>query len=228
MNTEKKLDRVRESLREGKPVLLYDFDEREGETDIVYPAETVTYEDIVRLRRDAGGLICTAIHPDAADELGLPYMHDVLDDHPAVEHASDLGYDNRSSFSLWVNHKSTYTGITDKDRAKTSRRLANAVLEAGNEGFEFSDEFRTPGHMAVLRAADGLLDDRQGQTEMSVKLMEMAGLVPAAVICEMMDAKTGEALDKQEARRYSMDNDLVFIEGDELAASEKTVYQPAD
>ncbi|MDY7083187.1 MAG: 3,4-dihydroxy-2-butanone-4-phosphate synthase, partial [Halobacteria archaeon] len=91
----------------------------------------------------------------------------------------------------------------------------DTVMNGGD--FEFSSEFRTPGHMAVLRAAENLLDDRQGQTEMSVELVEEAGLIPAAVICEMLDDDTGEALSKDEARAYAEANDLVFLEGKEFA-----------
>ncbi|MDY6764435.1 MAG: 3,4-dihydroxy-2-butanone-4-phosphate synthase [Halobacteria archaeon] len=206
-----------EDLRKGRPVLIYDFDDREGETDIVYAAESIDYKGIARLRNDAGGLICTAVHPDAAEALGLPFLADALDGHPSVEKEGDLDYDTRSSFSLWVNHKSNYTGVTDKDRAKTARALAEAVKTVmGGGSFNFAEEFRTPGHMAVLRAAEELLDDRRGQTEMSVKLVQEAGLTPAAVVCEMLDGRTGEALSKEQARLYAEKNDLVFLEGKDL------------
>lgn len=233
--TSEKIEKAKKDLRDGKPVLIYDFGDREGETDIVYAAEKVDHESIARLRNDAGGLICVPIHPEAADSLGLPFLSDALEGHPAVEDAGDLEYDTRSSFSLWVNHRSNYTGITDKDRAATARALAEAVRiglpnssessdasDASDErDFEFADEFRTPGHTAVLRAAENLLEDRQGQTEMSVELVQEAGLVPAAVLAEMLDDTTGEALSKHDARKYAEENALVFLEGEELVEYSK-------
>lgn len=210
------MEKALRDLRRGRPVLLYDFDDREGETDLVYAAEKTQPGDVARLRNDAGGLICTAVHPTAAEALGLPFLADAVD-HPAVEDEGDLGYDSRSSFSLWVNHKSNYTGVTDRDRSRTARELADAVetvMEGGN--YDFAREFRTPGHMAVLRAADGLLNDRKGQTEMSVELVGSAGLTPAAVICEMLDGDTGEALSKRDARGYADRHGLTFLEGEDF------------
>lgn len=67
-----------EALKRGDVVLLRDFDDREGETDLVIGAEFVTFEHVWQLRRDAGGLICVAIDPAACSKLGLPYIADVL------------------------------------------------------------------------------------------------------------------------------------------------------
>lgn len=210
------MNKALKDLQEGRPVLIYDFGDREGETDLVYPAENIQPKQISHLRNDGGGLVCTAIHPHAAEKLGLPFLADTIN-HPATEEAGELKYDSRSSFSLWVNHKSNYTGITDKDRAKTARELANAVktvLEGKN--YNFANEFRTPGHTAVLRAADDLTEERQGQTEMSVELTQRAGLTPAAVICEMLDDESGRALSREDAMEYANNHDLAFLEGNDF------------
>jgi len=69
------------------------------------------------MRNDAGGLICVAVADSVADAFGLPFLADALD-HPAVN--DDPEYDDRSSFSLPVNHRETFTGITDEDRAEPS------------------------------------------------------------------------------------------------------------
>jgi len=160
------------ALRDGKPILVHDFDDREDEVDMVYAASEMTPEKVARLRNDAGGLVCAAVHPDAARALGLGYLDEKLaaaGDKRLVD--AELGYDDRSSFAAWVNHRSTRTGITDDDRAKTIRRIADAVetVLAGG-AFDFPSEFRAPGHVAVLRAHDDLLDGRRGHTEMSVAL----------------------------------------------------------
>jgi 3,4-dihydroxy 2-butanone 4-phosphate synthase len=186
-----------EALKRGKVVLLYDFDDREGETDLVIGAEFVTPEHVWQLRRDAGGLICVAIDPVICSNLGLPYIADVLKfaagmaKGPEGENGSkdetktrgfgaieslcerqgDIPYDSRSSFSLRVNHRDTFTGITDIDRALTIKRLAAVARAALNGGsFNFGAEFRSPGHVPLLRAAPGLLAERRGQTELSIVL----------------------------------------------------------
>lgn len=205
------------ALQNGDPVVLYDFDDREGEADLVYPATAVDRHAVARLRNDAGGLICTAIPADAADALGFPFIAEVLDD-PMVEGSGDLDYADRSSFSYWVNHRSTRTGVTDRDRATTANALAAHVERArAGEAVDASEAFRTPGHMAVLRAHHDLLDGRRGHTEMSVALVREAGLTPVATICEMLDDATGDALSRADAEAYAAENGFVFLTGEAIA-----------
>ena len=119
-----------EALRTGKFILLYDFDDRERETDFAIRADAVRPEHILQMRKDGGGLICTAIHPDAAGSSASPLP-------PICSGATtrisgmvgEMPYDrkNHSSFSLWVNHRDTFTGITDRDRALTINAIAEQV-----------------------------------------------------------------------------------------------------
>mgnify|MGYP004444334851 len=214
------IDEALSALKEGKVILLYDFDNREKETDFAILSSAVTPETIRMFRKDGGGLICTAISGAAAQAFGLPFASDALRfAGDIVEKEGDVPYDrrNHSSFSLWVNHRNTYTGVTDRDRALTVISIAGYVKAFENGGVEgkFSDEFRTPGHMALLRAADDLLDKRRGQTELSVALAQMAGVTPAVTICEIM-SDNGFALDKEGAKEYAKEHGLVFIEGQEV------------
>ncbi|AIY89109.1 3,4-dihydroxy-2-butanone-4-phosphate synthase [Geoglobus acetivorans] len=212
-----------DAFREGKPVLIYDFDHREGETDIAIPAVEVRPKDVAMLRRDGGGLICVSIPFRAAEKLGLPFMHEILEASssrfPDLEKLAhfDIKYDSRSSFSLWVNHRDTYTGITDTDRALTIRKIGEAVaaVEKGKE-FDFGAEFRSPGHVAVLKASKGLVFERVGQTELSIAVAEMAGIVPAVTICEMLDERTGKALPKADAIKYAEKHGIPFVGGKEI------------
>ncbi len=214
-------DESLKAFRKGSPVLIYDFDDREGETDIAIPAIHVRPKDVAMMRTDGGGLICVAIHPAAAKKLGLPFMHDVLraasEKMPEIRRvadADDIKYDSRSSFSLWVNHRDTFTGITDVDRALTIRRVGEVVDEVMmGRKVDFGSEFRSPGHVALLRAAENLTYERVGQTELSVALAEMAGIAPAVAICEMLDAETGRALTKEKAMEYAEEHGIPFIDG---------------
>jgi 3,4-dihydroxy 2-butanone 4-phosphate synthase len=214
------LEEALRAFRDGKFILLYDFDDREKETDFAIRADAVTRQHIMWMRKDGGGLICTAVHPEAARRLGLPFARDLLASWQGVERIGEIPYDrkNPSSFSIWVNHRNTFTGITDRDRALTINAIADQVKAAmnGGGGAEFHRIFRTPGHVALLRAAEGLLDVRCGQTELSIALAEMAGITPAITICEMLDDETGYALPREAAIRYAREHSLPFIEGCEV------------
>ena len=213
------IDAAIQALARGEFVLLYDFDNRERETDFAIRSDAVTPAHIRRMRKDGGGLICTAVHPDAAKRLGLPFAHDLLRACSLVEKDGEVPYDrkNHSSFSLWVNHRETYTGITDRDRALTVTAIAEEVKRSLNGGgHDFAAHFRTPGHMALLRAADRLLDERRGQTELSIALAAMADVTPAVTICEMLDDDTGFALSKEGAMEYARKHGLVFVEGQDV------------
>ena len=206
------VERAVAAVGRGEPVLVHDAADREGETDLIYPAGAVTPEAVARLRNNAGGLVCVALSDAVARAFELPYQQDVLDHPAAADH--DLGYDERSSFSLTVNHRDTYTGITDADRALTITRLAEAAADP--DAVAFADEFRAPGHVHLLRAAPDLVADREGHTELALVLAAAAGRPPAMVVCEMLDDETGGALSPAAAREYANRHGLAYVEGSEV------------
>lgn len=199
----------------GDPVLIHDASDRENEVDLVFPARAVTPADVAIMRNDAGGLICVALGHRVAEIFELPFLEDVIDHAAGTE--TTIAYDDRSSFSIPVNHRETYTGITDNDRARTIRALGRAAEDPG--GFDFPGTFDTPGHVHLLRAAPGLLADRQGHTELGLALAGFADLPPAVVVCEMIDDSTGGALSKPSAAEYASDNDLVLLDGETIVAA---------
>ncbi|MCL9813698.1 3,4-dihydroxy-2-butanone-4-phosphate synthase [Natranaeroarchaeum aerophilus] len=215
------VDPVEEAIaafREGQPVCVHDFDDREGETDIIYPAGAVDVDAVEQLRNDAGGLVCVGLSGTVADAASLPFLSDAID-HPASE-TDHLAYGDRSSFSLTVNHRDTFTGITDEDRSLTITEVAEfaAAVENGSplDAEDFASEFRAPGHVHLLRAADGLLDERQGHTELGIALAQAADQPPAAVVCEMLDDDTGRALSTAAAREYAATQGIPFVDGEGL------------
>lgn len=219
IHTDRAKQRVQAAIRAfqaGDPVCLHDFEDREGETDLVYPARAVTPEDVAQLRNDAGGLICVAVSDAVATAADLPYLADVID-HPAVERDT-LAYGDRSSFSFPVNHRDTFTGITDTDRARTITELGNyAAATEAEESSEptFSERFRIPGHVPLLRAAPGLLADRRGHTELGIALAEAAGLPPAVVVCEMLADGDG-AQSVETVKAYARREGLPFLTGPDV------------
>jgi len=213
------IEKAIEALKNGEFILLFDFADREGETDFAIRSDAVTPGDILTMRKDGGGLICTSIHSKAAEKMGLPFASEALLMTHLAEKEGDIPYDkkNHSSFSLWVNHRDTFTGVTDVDRALTANKLAEHVKKAMNGGSsDFVSDFRTPGHMATLRANEKLLDNRRGQTELSIVLAELGGITPCVTICEMLDDETGRALTKEDAIKYAVEKGLVFVGGKEI------------
>ncbi|WP_153952519.1 3,4-dihydroxy-2-butanone-4-phosphate synthase [Halosegnis longus] len=202
------------AYRRGEPILVHDAADREGETDLIYPAHAVDADAVARLRNDAGGLICVALSDAVAEAWSLPFMQEQLDHPAAADH--ELAYDERSSFSLTVNHRDSFTGITDADRALTISRLGESARAP--DTLEFAADFRAPGHVHLLRAAPELLGDRQGHTELAVALAIAADQPPAAVVCEMLDDETGEALSPADARAYADRNGFAYVEGADLIA----------
>ena len=206
-----------QSLKRGEFVLLFDSAGRENEVDMVAAGEFVTPEHVARMRQHAGGLLCISIDNDFASDLGLHYMHDILAE-SSTNKEMIMGlapYGDRPTFSIYVNHYQTYTGITDKDRALTIQEMAK-IHNVDNKKKKFVSSFKTPGHVPLLIASKGLLETRQGHTEMSIYLAKLAGLTPVTAICEMMDAETYTALSIEKAEKYAKQNGIPLIDGKEL------------
>ena len=207
-----------ESLKRGEFVLLFDSAGRENEIDMVVAAELITPEHVARMRQNAGGLLCIALENNFAKSLELQYMHDILSNSSISNKEMIMGlapYGDYPTFSLSVNHYQTYTGITDKDRALTIMEMAN-IYKVDNKQKKFASSFKTPGHVPLLIASEGLLASRQGHTEMSVYLTQIAGLTPVTAICEMMDAETYSALSVDKAEKFGKQNGIPLIDGKEL------------
>jgi 3,4-dihydroxy 2-butanone 4-phosphate synthase len=218
-------------LQKGKFILIYDDDKREGETDLVIASEFASPNSIKTMRKDGGGLIFLMISKEIANKLKLPFLADMyshIDDKYPVLKAlvpNDIPYDAKSSFSLYVNHRETFTGITDIDRSLTMKRFAELVrktekLDDGQATTMFGKEFRSPGHVPICVAAEKLLNSRKGHTELVISMMKMANLVPAGSGCEIM-GDNGKALSKDKARQYAEQHGLVFLEGKQIAEAWK-------
>ncbi len=216
--TNEKIKSAIKSLKCGNFVLIHDSTGRENETDFVMQAEFVKPEHITRMRNDGGGLICISIDNEISKKLGLPFYVDIhkeaISRFPVLEllKANDIPYDEKSSFSLCINDRETFTGITDNDRAMTIKKFGSLCKNPSPE--EFGKQFRSPGHVHLLISSG--LKNREGHTELSTALLEMAGLNPVGVLCEMMDDETHNAILKNKAYEYAVENDLVFLEAGEI------------
>ena len=215
-----------EALKAGKFIMIYDADGREEETDLVIASMFITPESVRLLRRDGGGLICTTVDHKTQQKLGLPFLSDVfqnMGNKYSVFHnliPNDIPYDEISSFSVTINYRKTFTGITDNDRALTISEFAKLVSDIhlspnGHAQRLFGERFRAPGHVHLLNSSKEILKKRKGHIELATALVKMAGLIPSATICEMMGSD-GKARSKESARAYAAEQGLVFLEGHEI------------
>jgi 3,4-dihydroxy 2-butanone 4-phosphate synthase len=211
------------ALGRGEPVLLFDAADREGETDLVYLSERASPELVRLQRRDAGGLICTAISEELRARLGLPYASELLrigqEEYPLLARLrlQKLRYDARSAFGITVNHRTNFTGVPDNDRSTTIRTLGELAAAAPSLADEvlrerFVAEFTSPGHLPILYAAPALVNERKGHTELAISLARMAGLSESVTVCEML-GDSGGARSPEAARRYATEHGWSFLEG---------------
>ncbi len=166
------------ALQEGRGVLLLDDEDRENEGDIIYSVEHLTNEQMALMIRECSGSVCLWLTDSQADKLELPPM--VVNNNSA----------NQTAFTVSIEAKvGVTTGVSAADRVTTIKTAANPHAKP--------DDLARPGHVFPLRARPGGVMTRRGHTEGTVDLMQMAGLQPAGVLCEVTNpdgtmAKTPE------------------------------------
>jgi len=155
-------------IKRGKFIILVDDEDRENEGDLVIAAEHVTPQAVNFMAQHARGLICLALTPQRVEELHLPQQ--------AVENTATFG----TAFTVSIDAKhGITTGISAADRARTIQVAIDPKAKPG--------DLARPGHIFPLKAQQGGVLKRAGQTEGSVDLARLAGLYPAGVICEIMN-----------------------------------------
>jgi 3,4-dihydroxy 2-butanone 4-phosphate synthase/GTP cyclohydrolase II len=157
-----------EDIRQGKMVVVCDDENRENEGDLTMAAQFVTPEAINFMAKEGRGLVCLALTPERCDELGLDLM--AAKNESAFETAFTVSIEARSGVS---------TGISAADRART--------IQVAIDPSTSPRELVQPGHVFPLKAREGGVLERVGQTEAAVDLARLAGLIPAGVICEIMN-----------------------------------------
>lgn len=200
-------------LKAGKFIVVADDEDRENEGDLICAAEFVTPE-MVNFLMQAKGMICVALSPSRVEALDLEMM--------GSENTDSL----RTAYTVTVDGAARHgvtTGISAADQAKTIRLLADP--ESGPR------DLRRPGHVHPLRAREGGVLQRVGHTEAAVDLMRLAGLQPAGVICEVLNAD-GSTAKRPQLEAFSKSNGLTFITVAQLVAyrlkHERLVHREAE
>jgi len=199
-------------IRAGKMVVVLDDEDRENEGDLVMASQMITPEAINFMRKEAGGLICVAITGKRLDELQIPQM--------VSENTAPL--ETAFTVSIEARHRTT-TGISAQDRSNTIQALLDPSA--------VPSDFSRPGHTFPLRARDGGVLVRAGQTEASVDLARLAGFYPSGVIVEIM-ADDGTMMRLPGLRAFSNTHGLRMITVKDLIAyrlrTEKLVTRIAE
>lgn len=184
------IDEALADLRNGKIILVTDDPDRENEGDFICSAEFATTENVNFMATYGKGLICTPMSKKYVDKLGLSQM------------VSDNTDNHETAFTVSIDHISTTTGISAKERSITAMKC----VEDGAK----PEDFRRPGHMFPLLAKPNGVLERNGHTEATVDLMRLAGLKQCGLCCEIM-ADDGTMMRTPELMNLAEKFGLTFI-----------------
>ncbi|MEY3089853.1 MAG: hypothetical protein RL113_169 [Pseudomonadota bacterium] len=187
-----RVEKAIEEIKKGKMVIMMDDENRENEGDLVYAATFSTPDMVNFMAKEARGLICTPISKEIASKLDLMPM------------VSNNDSNHETAFTVSIDSASAKTGISSAERNDCIAKLSHPQT--------VSEDFVRPGHIFPLIAKDGGVLVRTGHTEGSVDLCKLAGVAPAAVICEIIkdDGEMARMDDLQHfSQKYSMP--IVYI-----------------
>jgi len=154
------------ALQAGNGALLVDDEDRENEGDLIFSSDFLTETQMAMLIRECSGIVCLCLKDEQLKKLDLPQM--TLDNTSA----------NGTAFTVSIEAaRGVTTGVSAKDRLTTVKAACNVDAKP--------DDLNRPGHMFPLRAHPGGVMSRRGHTEGTVELMQLAGLNPSGVLCEL-------------------------------------------
>ena len=186
----KRVEKAIDEIKKGKMVIMMDDEDRENEGDLVYAATFSTPELVNFMAKEARGLICTPITKEIAAKLDLmPMVDNNVSNH-------------ETAFTVSIDSANAETGISAAERDDCISKLANPLTVA--------EDFVRPGHIFPLIAKDGGVLVRTGHTEGSVDLCKLAGLAPAAVICEIIN-DDGKMARKDDLEVFAQKHDMTIV-----------------
>lgn len=191
-----RLEDALHAMREGRPVILVDDADRENEADLIVGAERLAVPTMALLIRECSGIVCLCLPRDTISRLELP---------PMVQH-NESRFSTAFTVSIEARH-GVSTGVSAQDRVTTIRAAISDDAKA--------DDLVRPGHVFPLCAHDDGVLGRRGHTEGAVDLARLAGLKPAAVLCELMNPD-GTMARGDDIRRFSHKYSLPVITIEEL------------
>src|SRR5215510_4093811 len=208
------IEQAIEDLRNGKLIIVADDEDRENEGDLICAAELVTPEMVNFMITHARGWVCLALSAERCDQLGLQQME------------SQNSESMRAAFTVTIDADHRFgvtTGISASDRAMTIHVAINPAT--------IPSDLRRPGHVNPVRARPGGVLQRVGHTEAAVDLARLAGLIPAGVICEILN-EDGSSARRPQLETFATEHDITFVTVAQLVAhrlkNERLVHRVAE
>tara|TARA_B100000315_G_scaffold178824_1_gene167514 strand:- start:336 stop:995 length:660 start_codon:yes stop_codon:yes gene_type:complete len=186
------------ALQQGEGVLVVDDENRENEGDFVYSAQHLTTEQMAMMIREGSGIVCLCMGDERVKQLDLPQM---------VEHNTSQ---NKTAYTVTIEAKTgVTTGVSAADRVTT--------IKAATADNAKPEDLSRPGHVFGLRAQTGGVLVRRGHTEASVDLMQLAGLTPFGVICELTNPD-GSMARLPEVSKFASEHNMPVVSIEDLVA----------
>ncbi len=186
----KRVKRAIEEIKKGKMVIMMDDEDRENEGDLVYAGTFSTPELVNFMAKEARGLICTPITSEIAKRLELT---------PMVSSNNSM---HETAFTISIDSADATTGISAQERSDCITKLSSPISRA--------EDFVRPGHIFPLIAKDGGVLVRTGHTEGSIDLCKLAGILPVAVICEIIK-DDGTMARRDDLREFSKEHNIPIV-----------------
>ena len=193
-----RVERAIAALQQGEGVLVVDDENRENEGDFVYSAQHLTTEQMAMMIREGSGIVCLCMGDERVKQLDLPQM---------VEHNTSQ---NKTAYTVTIEAKTGVTnGVSAADRVTT--------IKAATADNAKPEDLSRPGHVFGLRAQTGGVLVRRGHTEASVDLMQLAGLTPFGVICELTNPD-GSMARLPEVSKFASEHNMPVVSIEDLVA----------
>ncbi|MEZ7276955.1 3,4-dihydroxy-2-butanone-4-phosphate synthase [Pseudoalteromonas sp. 68 DY56-GL68] len=193
-----RVERAIAALQQGEGVLVVDDENRENEGDFVYSAQHLTTEQMAMMISEGSGIVCLCMGDERVKQLDLPQM---------VEHNTSQ---NKTAYTVTIEAKTgVTTGVSAADRVTT---IKAATAEKAKP-----EDLSRPGHVFGLRAQTGGVLVRRGHTEASVDLMQLAGLAPFGVICELTNPD-GSMARLPEVSTFAIEHAMPVVSIEDLVA----------
>ena len=191
-----RVERAIAALQQGEGVLVVDDENRENEGDFVYSAQHLTTEQMAMMIREGSGIVCLCMGDERVKQLDLPQM---------VEHNTSQ---NKTAYTVTIEAKTgVTTGVSAADRVTT--------IKAATADNAKPEDLSRPGHVFGLRAQTGGVLVRRGHTEASVDLMQLAGLTPFGVICELTNPD-GSMVRLPEVSKFASEHNMPVVSIEDL------------
>lgn len=218
-------ENISRALEQGNPVCLYDFPDREAETDVLYIGCRVEASIIDFIRREVGGPLAVYVSGQFLGRARITTFRSLVESGPDGP-LRELVKPNRGNdprFAISLDARENLTGCSPHESARTVQLLYDLVCEAQSLDDRqlirrFTETFVAPGHVPIIRIADEVLSERQGHAELALAIARLVGVPDFAVAGELVDPRTLGSMSLGRARQFAEEHNMPFIMGEDVVS----------